>query len=101
MLNINILQVILVIITFITIKYLGYKITEDWGLPRWLNYQPYNCFKCLVFWLLMGFYVVGGITLNWWYYLSVGAIITVLDVIALIHHQKNNTINLEDYEYDK
>ena len=58
---IQILQLILVIALFIPIKWICYKITEEWGLPTFLNYMPYSCFKCLSFWSLMAIYISIGI----------------------------------------
>lgn len=88
----QILQLILVIALFIPIKWICYKITEEWGLPTFLNYMPYSCRKCLSFWSLMAIYISIGLVFHLYITMAVGAIITVLDVIAVIVDQKKKTI---------
>ena len=89
---IEILQVILIFALFIPIKWICYKITEEWGLPTFLNYMPYSCRKCLSFWSLMAFYISIGLIFHLYITMAVGAILTVLDVIAVIVDQKKKTI---------
>lgn len=89
---IEILQLILVIALFIPIKWICYKITEEWGLPMFLNYMPYSCRKCLSFWSLMAIYISIGLVFHLYITMAVGAILTVLDVIAVIVDQKKKTI---------
>ena len=89
---IQILQLILVIALFIPIKWICYKITEECGLPTFLNYMPYSCRKCLSFWSLMAIYISIGLVFHLYITMAVGAILTVLDVIAVIVDQKKKTI---------
>ena len=89
---IQILQLILVIALFIPIKWICYKITEELGLPTFLNYMPYSCRKCLSFWSLMAIYISIGLVFHLYITMAVGAIITILDVIAVIVDQKKKTI---------
>ena len=89
---IEILQLILVIALFIPIKWICYKTTEEWGLPMFLNYMPYSCCKCLSFWSLMAIYISIGLVFHLYITMAVGAILTVLDVIAVIVDQKKKTI---------
>ena len=89
---IQILQVILVIALFIPIKWICYKITEEWGLPTFLNYMPYSCRKCLSFWSLMAIYISIGLVFHLYITMAVGAILTILDAIAVIVDQKKKTI---------
>ena len=93
---IQILQLILVIALFIPIKWVCYAITEVWGLPTFLDYMPYSCRKCLSFWSLMAVYISIGLVLHLYITMAVGAILTVLDVIAVIVDQKKKTIRIED-----
>lgn len=89
---IQILQLILVIALFIPIKWICYKVTEEWGLPTFLNYMPYSCFKCLSFWSLMAIYISIGLVFHLYITMAVGAILTILDAIAVIVDQKKKTI---------
>ena len=91
---IQILQLILVIALFIPIKWICCKITEVWGLPMFLDYMPYSCRKCLSFWSLMAIYISIGLVFHLYITMAVGAILTVLDVIAVIVDQKNKTIKI-------
>ena len=93
---IQILQLILVIAIFIPIKWICYKITEVWGLPTFLDYMPYSCRKCLSFWSLLAFYLSVGLVFHLYITMAVGAILTILDVIAVMVDQKNKTIRIED-----
>lgn len=94
--SVEIIQVILVLCTFLSVKWIAYVITEEWGLPKFLDYEPYKCFKCLSFWSLMSLFLCYGFLLGYWITMGVGAILTVLDTIAFIVHQKNNTVKIND-----
>lgn len=97
----NILQLLLVLVIFLPIKWMCYKITEVWGLPTFLDYKPWKCRKCLSFWTLVAFYLCSGLMFKLWITMGVGLVLTVLDTIAVIIDQKNKTIKIEDYEMDK
>ena len=98
---INISQIILVLVVFFAIKLSTFKLTEVWGLPEFLRYEPYVCNKCLSFWTLMGIYLVTGLICHLWITMGVGLLLTVLDTVALIIHQRNNTITIKEYDNDK
>lgn len=89
------LQVIFTLALFFMIKWMCHLITEEWGLPQWLNYMPYVCRKCLTFWTLLSTYLVCGLILNLWVMMGVGIAITILDTIAVIVDEKNKTIYLD------
>lgn len=97
----NILQAILVLVTFIAIKYGAYHITENDKVPKFLHYEPYICYRCFGFWLLMAFYIACGLLCHLWITMALGALITVLDTIALSIHIKTHTIKIEDYDNDR
>lgn len=90
----NLLQIILTLVIFFTVKFLCWKITDEWGLPMWLRYKPYICYLCLGFWSLTAFYLVSGLILHLWVTMAVGVVLTILDAIAQVVHQKNNTIKI-------
>ena len=95
---INTIQVILVLVIFIVVKYAAWRITEEDRVPQFLHYEPYICFKCLSFWSLMALFIACGLLCHLWITMAVGTILTILDTIAYIIHQKNNTISVEDLE---
>lgn len=93
MLN-NIMQTVLVLVIFITIKYGAWKVTEEDRIPMFLHYMPYICYKCLSFWSLMALFVACGLLCHLWITMAVGGILTILDTIAYMIHEKNNTIKI-------
>lgn len=92
----NLLQIILVGALFLPVKMLTYKITDEWGLPKWLDYKPFNCYLCLTFWTLLAVYLTIGLIFNLKITLFVGVIIAVLNAIAMYIDQKNKTIKIDD-----
>lgn len=91
---IQILELVIVLAIFFPTKWLCWKITEQWGLPQWLEYQPWVCKKCLTFWSLMALYIACGLVLHLYITMVVGAILTILDTIAVIIDQKKKTIKI-------
>lgn len=92
----NLLQIILVGALFLPVKMLTYKITDEWGLPKWLDYKPFNCYLCLTFWTLLAVYLTIGLIFNLKITLFVGIIIAVLNAIAMYIDQKNKTIKIDE-----
>lgn len=92
----NLLQIILVGALFLPVKMLTYKITDEWGLPKWLDYKPFNCYLCLTFWTLLAVYLTIGLIFNLKITLFVGVIIAVLNAIAMYINQKNKTIKIDE-----
>ena len=89
---VNLLEIVLVLVIFFPTKFLAWKVTDEWGLPMWLQYKPWECFKCLSFWTLTAFYLTCGLILHLWITMVVGLVLTVLDTIAFIINQKQKTI---------
>lgn len=95
-----ILQLLLVLFIFFGIRIAAHYLIEEaeWYPPKWLDYQPFNCEKCLTFWLLVGsytaFWLLTGCTLT----LVVGLAVTVLNAIAMHVEQKNKTVKIEDFD---
>ena len=90
----NLLQIILVGALFLPVKMLTYKITDEWGLPKWLDYKPFNCYLCLTFWSLLAVYLTIGLIFNLKITLFIGITIAVLNAIAMYIDQKNKTIKI-------
>ena len=94
---ISILQVLFILASFLPIKWLTWKITEEWGVPEWLEYKPWNCCLCLTFWTLLFFYLSVGVIGKMYIVLYGGIGLAILNAVAMRVHQRNNTIKLEDY----
>ena len=95
---INIIQVLLILAIFFPIKWLGYKITEEWGLPKWLDYKPWSCNLCLSFWSLLATYLSIGLIFNLFITLIGGIALTIMNALAMWIDQKSKTISIEDYD---
>lgn len=92
----NLLQIILVGALFLPVKMLTYKITDEWRLPKWLDYKPFNCYLCLTFWSLLAVYLTIGLIFNLKITLFIGVTIAVLNAIAMYIDQKNKTIKIDE-----
>lgn len=90
----TILQFILILAVFIPARYIAYYITEVRGLPRWLDYKPWNCKLCLTFWLLIGIYTAIWLSFACLYTAIGGYILAVLNAIAMWIDQRNRTIKV-------
>lgn len=92
-----IIEIITCLFIFLIIKILAYNITFKWGLPQYLNYKPYCCFKCLQFWWLLFTYPILYISSYTQYhtFLILGISLTILDAIAM-HIDENNTTSIND-----
>lgn len=98
MINI-IIQLFVIIFVFIGVVWLTYRITEVWGLPKFLQYKPFNCWTCLTFWTLT--FIYGSIWLMGYSITGIGGLIlAVLNAIAMKVNQKNKTVKIEDLEDD-
>lgn len=90
-----IFEFILILVIFLFIKWLTWKITEEWGLPDWLQYKPWVCNLCLTFWSLMGVYITLGLSFSCLYLMIGGCILAILNAIAMYIDQKQKTIHLD------
>ena len=88
------LQVILIFVLFIPIRYLAWKVTEVWGLPEWLQYKPWNCKLCLTFWSLLATYLSIGLIFNLYITLIGGIALAIMNALAMWIDQKNKTIKI-------
>ena len=91
----NILQVILILVIFLLVRYFAWKFTLG-SVPGWLNYKPFNCELCLTFWSLISIYLTIGFAIGLWVTMGGGIALAVLNAIAMWINQKNNTIKIED-----
>lgn len=86
--------IILQLIIFYLIKYFIYQLTDVKGLPSFLNYKPYNCYKCFSFWLNISISILFTIYVNIIGLFGIG--LTILDTIAFIIYEKNNFYSIKD-----
>ena len=91
---IEMLQVILIFALFIPIRYLAWKVTEEWGLPEWLQYKPWNCKLCLTFWSLLVTYLSIGLIFNLYITLIGGIALAIMNALAMWIDQKNKTVKI-------
>lgn len=81
-------------LVFFVVKYCAYVATEEIGMPRWLNFKPFNCNKCLSTWTLASVYTVLGLSFDWYYLMIGGIILAILNGIAMEINQRNKTIKI-------
>ena len=91
---IEMLQVILIFVLFIPIRYLAWKVTEEWGLPEWLQYKPWNCKLCFTFWSLLFSYLTVGLIFNLYITLIGGIALAIMNALAMWIDQKNKTVKI-------
>lgn len=97
----NIFQVLLILLLFFPLKWTAWKMTEEWGMPEWLQFKPWNCNLCLTFWTLLFTYVAVGILFSLWITLMGGVSLTIMNALAMWIDQRNKTVKIEDYDNDK
>lgn len=88
------IQFVLMMMAFFVVKYCAYVATEEIGMPRWLDFKPFNCNKCLSTWTLAGVYTVLGLSFDWYYLMIGGIILAILNGIAMEIDQRNKTIKI-------
>ena len=88
------LQVILIFALFIPIRYLAWKVTEEWGLPEWLQYKPWNCKLCFTFWSLLATYLSIGLIFNLYITLIGGIALAIMNALAMWIDQRNKTVKI-------
>lgn len=92
-------QLLAMLVIFIATKFFTYKLTEEWGLPKWLDYRPWNCSICSCFWTLMAIYTVLLILGYKWVGIG-GIILAVLNAIAMKVEERRKTIDVNQYHLD-
>lgn len=76
----------------------SYYITEVKGVPKWLEFKPFICFRCLSFWSLLIGYICWFTIFGCQHYtfLIGGVILSILSAIAMTIDEKKRTITEED-----
>ena len=91
---IQILQVILILAIFLPVRWVCWKITEEWGVPEMIDYRPWNCKLCLMFWSLLATYLTVGLICQAYISLIGGIALAIMNAIAMYIDQKNKTIKI-------
>lgn len=84
----------MILAIFLPVRWVCWKITEDWGTPEMLDYRPWNCKLCLTFWSLLVSYLTVGLILQLYITLIGGIALAVLNAIAMWIDQRNKTIKI-------
>ena len=92
-------DILLVFIIFFLVKWLTWKITDEWGLPEWLQFKPWICNICLTFWSLITVYISIWLSFSCLTIGIGGVILASLNALAMWIDQRNNTVRIEDFEY--
>ena len=93
------LEVILTFLIFFGVKYVVFWLTDKKGLPEFLRYKPWICYKCCSFWSLITLYITIFVMFKCglWYLLIAGVILTIFDAVAL-HIDENNVVSINEIE---
>lgn len=92
-------QLLVMLVIFLATKYFTFQLTEVWGLPRWLNYKPWNCAMCSCFWSLVAIYTTIWIMGYWWTGIG-GLILAILNGVAMYIDQRKKTVDVNQYHVD-
>ena len=88
------LQFVLIFFIFFIVKWLAWKITEEWGLPIWLRYKPWECNLCLTFWSLITIYTAIGLSFSCLYVMVGGIVLAIMNALAMWISQRDKTIKI-------
>ena len=94
------LQIVAIIVLAFGVICFAHWWTEgrDEYKPQWLNYKPFNCKICLTFWTLLVLYITIGYALELKVFLYGGILFAISNAGAMLIDQKNNTINIDNYD---
>ena len=94
---IKLIIILAILIIFFGIKWLIFQFTDKKGLPDFLQYKPFVCYKCCSFWVLNFIYGVAiWITGEWGFLIGNG--LAFLDGLAKFIDEKYNIIDIKDIE---
>lgn len=88
------IEIFIIFLTFFVVRYISYKITNEIGLPKWLDYQPWICDTCLTFWTLITIYISIFLIIEAYVTLIGGISLAILNAIAMKVEQRNKTIKI-------
>lgn len=93
-------QLLAMLVIFLATKYFTFQLTEVWGLPKWLDYKPWNCAICSCFWTLVAIYTTLLILGYTWLGIS-GLILAALNALAMYINQKRKTVDVNNYHLEE
>ena len=91
---VTLFQISITFILFFIINYICWYITEQYGLPKWLQYKPWECRLCLTFWSLIAVYSTIWASFNCLIIGTVGIALAAMNALAMYIDQKNKTIKI-------
>ncbi len=87
-------EIIMMFVVFFSVNYAAYYVTEVKGLPRWLQYKPWECRLCLTFWALITIYLTILLSFECLYMSIGGIILASMNALAMYIDQRNKTIKI-------
>lgn len=91
-----ILQFLIVFVLFFIVVPVVYYLTEVKGMPKWLDYKPFNCRLCCTFWTLLFGYIMIGIIFSFYITLIAGVLLAFLNSYAMWLYQKEHTVFIDE-----
>jgi hypothetical protein len=93
---VTLFEFIVLFAVFFAVNYAAYWITEVNGLPRWLQYKPWECRLCLTFWSLIAIYITIWLSFSCLYVGIGGIILASMNALAMWIDQRNKTVKIEE-----
>ena len=90
------LQFAIAFIIYFAIVMGAYYATEVKELPKWLQFPPFHCRKCLTFWSNCVAGLTIGLAFNLYITMATVVVMAILTAIAMHVDQKNKTIKIID-----
>lgn len=87
-------EFILAFAMYFAIVALAYYFTEVRRLPEWLQYPPFDCWKCLTFWSMTMAGLTLGLALHLYWTMGILIVLAILTAISMHINQKNKTIKI-------
>ena len=88
------MEIATIFMIFFPVNYFAYYLTEERGLPKWLQYKPWICRLCLTFWSLVIIYLTLWLSLSCLYVGIGGILLASMNALAMWIHQKTHTIKI-------
>lgn len=92
----TLIQFAIAFIVYFAIVIGAYYMTEVKQTPKWLQFPPFNCKKCLTFWSNLIIGIIIGISFNLYITMATISVMAVLTGIAMNVDQKRKTIKIDD-----